>query len=47
VKRYNRLARQLQLALFGAGFVFALLSGDALIVGANAGLSLVLLTMER
>jgi hypothetical protein len=42
----QRIGRRIQVALFALGFVFALLTGDALIVGANAGLSLLLLTTE-
>jgi hypothetical protein len=43
----QRNGRRIQIALFALGFVFALCSCDAFVIGANAGLSLVLLTMER
>jgi hypothetical protein len=42
----QRIGRRIQVALFALGFVFSLLSGDALIVGANAGLTLLLLIKE-
>jgi hypothetical protein len=42
----QRLGRRIQIALFALGFVLSLLSGDVLIVGANAGLSLFLLMGE-
>jgi hypothetical protein len=42
----NRIGCYLQIALFALGLVCSLLSGDALVIGANAGLSLLLLTKE-